>query len=98
MLLVGEIVTRDSYKALTEKMFGAYPMPESQSPAGLLIHTAGQSEDGWYIYDIWEAPEDFQRFVDSKLGPAIQELMGEVANPPQPQFFPIEVIEKGPAL
>jgi hypothetical protein len=98
MLLAGEVVTRDSYVQLTEKMFGGYPMREDQSPEGLIVHTAGQGESGWYVYDIWESKEHFQRFVENQLGPAIHELMGDVANAPEPQFFPIEVLEKGPAL
>lgn len=99
MLLAGEAVTRDSYTQLTEAMFGNSPMREDQSPDGLLLHTAGQGEQGWYVYDIWESQEHFQRFVESKLGPAMQTLAGGDEGPrPEPQFFPIETVVKGPAL
>ncbi|HZR95055.1 MAG TPA: hypothetical protein VFA56_05135, partial [Gaiellaceae bacterium] len=70
MLLAGEGVTEDIYRQATEKMFGGYPMREDQSPDGLILHTAGQGEQGWYVYDVWESQEHFQRFVESKLGPA----------------------------
>jgi len=59
MLLAGEAVTKDTYRQVTEKMFGSYPMPEEDSPEGLIMHTAGQSEQGWYVYDIWESKEQF---------------------------------------
>jgi hypothetical protein len=98
MLLAGEGVTRDTYVQVTEKMFGSFPMRAEQSPDGLLIHTAGQSEQGWYVYDVWESQEHFQRFVESKLGPALQEIGVGGDNPPQPQFFPIETLVKGLAL
>src|SRR5947209_2694851 len=98
MLLAGEGVTRDAYVQATEKMFGSFPMQEEQSPDGLWIHTAGQSEQGWYVYDVWESQEHFQRFVESKLAPALQEIGAGGDNPPQPQFFPIETLVKGPAL
>ena len=98
MLLAGEGVTRDAYVQATEKMFGSFPMQEEQSPDGLLIHTAGQSEQGWYVYDVWESQEHFQRFVESKLGPALQEVGAGAASRPEPQFFPIETLVKGPAL
>jgi len=99
MLLSGEGITKDSYEQLSKKMFGGYPMSEAQSPDGLLIHTAGQSEQGWYVYDVWESEQHFQRFVDGMLGPAMQELGADGgANPPKPQFFPIETLVKGPAL
>ena len=53
-------------------MFGSYPMREDQAPDGCLVHTAGQGDQGWYIYDIWESQEHFQRFVDEKLRPAME--------------------------
>jgi len=98
MLLAGEAVNKDTYTKVTEKMFGSYPMREEQSPEGLIMHTAGQSEQGWYVYDIWESKEHFQRFVENKLGPALQEVGADGSNRPEPQFFPIETLVKGPAL
>lgn len=98
MLLMGEEVTRDTYKQLTEQMFGNYPMREDQSPDGLLLHTAGAGEQGWYVYDIWESPEHFQRFAESKLGPAVETLGLPAGSRPEPQFHPIETLVKGPAL
>lgn len=99
MLLAGEGVTEESYKQLTEEMFGRFPMPEDQSPDGLILHSAGQGQQGWYIYDIWESQEHFQRFVEEKLGPASASIdaAGGSASP-QPQFFPISTLVKGPAL
>jgi hypothetical protein len=62
------------------------------------VHTAGQGDQGWYIYDIWESRQHFDRFIETKLGPAMRELVGEGGPRPEPQFFPIEILEKGPAL
>ena len=98
MLLAGEGVTEDSYRQLTEAMFGSYPMREDQSPDGLLLHTAGQSDQGWYVYDVWESQDQFQRFVADKLGPAIESTGAAGGARPEPQFFPIETLVKGPAL
>jgi hypothetical protein len=98
MLLAGEGVSEESYRQLTEAMFGNYPMREDQSPAGLLVHTAGPGDQGWYVYDLWASQEDFQRFVDEKLGPAIEALGTRGGARPEPQFFPIETLVKGPAL
>ena len=98
MLLAGEAVTRDTYVQVTEKMFGAYPMRADQSPRGLILHTAGQSDQGWYVYDVWESTEDFQRFVEERLGPALHEIGAGQGGRPEPQFFGIETLVKGPAL
>ncbi len=91
MLIAGEDVTRESYVALTEKMFGNYPMRDDQSPAGLIIHTAGESPQGFYIYDIWESKEQFQQFAESMLMPAAHEL-ADGGDPPAiaPVFYEIE--------
>jgi hypothetical protein len=69
-------------------------------PEGLIVHTAGFGEDGTFrIYDVWESKEHFQRFVESKLGPAMEASGGEAAGGQlEPQFFPVEVLVKGPAL
>jgi hypothetical protein len=98
MLLAGEGVTEESYKQLTEAMFGNFPMREDQAPDGLLIHTAGASDQGWYVYDIWESREHFQRFVEEKLGPAMEAGGTEGGARPEPQFFGIETLVTGPAL
>lgn len=92
MLLAGAGITEDSYRQLTETMFGNYPMREDQSPDGLIIHTAGESDQGWYVYDLWESTEHFQRFVEAKLGPASEKLGTGDSDQPKPQFFPIETM------
>ncbi len=100
MLLAGEGVTGESYRQLTEAMFGAFPMPESEAPEGLILHTAGATDQGWYVYDVWESKDHFQRFVESKLGPAMEAsgAGGAKGTRPEPQFFPVETLVKGPAL
>ena len=95
MLLAGEGVTEDSYKQLTEAMFGNYPMRDDQSPEGLLVHTAGQADQGWYIYDIWESQEHFQRFLEGMVMPATQKLGLSPEAPFEPQFFPIATLVQG---
>jgi hypothetical protein len=99
MLLAGDAVTRETYRTVTEKMFGTFPMPEEASPEGLIMHTAGQTDEGFYVYDVWESQEHFGRFVETKLGPALAQLAGGPSGAqPEPQFFPIETLVKGRAL
>ena len=95
MLLAGPGVTAESYKALTQEMFGNFPMTQEQSPDGLIIHSAGESEQGYYVYDIWESKEHFQRFLDSQLGPAVQALGADADGSPTPQFFEIGTLVWG---
>ena|SRR5437762_3552560 len=84
-------LTKQIYDAATEKMFGhAAPMREDEAP---IAHSAGQGEQGYYVYDIWESREAFERFMQEKLGPALGEVLG--GPPPEggaPQYFPIDVL------
>jgi len=60
---------------------------------GWRVHSAGQGGQGYYVYDIWESREAFERFMEEKLGPALAEVMG--GPPPEggaPQYFPIDVL------
>lgn len=95
MLLAGPLVTRDVYEQVTEKMFGNYPMRADQSPEGLILHTAGETPEGFYIYDIWESKEQFERFNDTRIGPAMQEIFAG-AQPdgpmPEPQYYSVDVL------
>ncbi len=53
---------------------------DADPPAGLIVHTAGFTGNGIFrTYDVWESKEDFERFRDERLMPAVQAVMGEGA-------------------
>src|SRR5205823_10637770 len=84
--------TKQIYDEVTEKMFGhASPMREDEAPEGLIIHSAGQGEQGYYVYDIREPGEACERFMEERLAPALGEAMGGLR--PEgvaPHYVPIE--------
>jgi hypothetical protein len=93
VLVAAPEFTKEIYDGISEKLFGHAPMRPDDAPDGLIAHSAGQSDQGYYVYDIWESREAFQRFMDEKLGPAMGEVMD--GPPPEgggPQFFPIDVL------
>jgi len=55
---------------------------DSDPPAGLLMHCAGEVDGVFQIIDIWESAEHAQRFDSERLGPAINEVVF-AANPEQ---------------
>jgi hypothetical protein len=62
-------------------------------PAHALYHGAG-SPDGrdWRVVDVWETPEDFERFAAEKIGPiTARHGIGE----PRITSFPIHEIRRG---
>lgn len=60
------------YDAVTEKMGFA-----DQPPEGLIFHSAGELEGRFQVFNVWETPENFERFVKDRLRPAQVAVMGE---------------------
>jgi hypothetical protein len=77
--------TQEQYEQIGQKMFGSRSsdFSPSEAPDGLIMHSAGPTDDGWYVYDIWESEEHLQRFVQERLMPAAKELGGPAPTPPQ---------------
>jgi hypothetical protein len=61
--------------------------PKGNPPDGLIAHSARMDGDTLRILDIWESPEAFGAFAESRLGPGIAEALGDDAPPPpEPRF------------
>jgi hypothetical protein len=77
--------TQEQYDAVNEQMNVA-----ADPPDGLIFHSAGPIEDGWGVIDFWESRGQFDEFLASRLGPAIEEL-GDRApqGPPDIKEFPV---------
>ena len=58
---------------------------DSDPPAGLIFHWAGEVDGKWTISDVWESREAYDRFRDERLFPAVREVSGmDPAEGPQP--------------
>ena len=74
--------TTDQYDAVDAALD-----PSGDPPDGLIAHSARLDGDTLRILDIWESPEQFQAFAESRLAPTIGETLGDEAPPPpQPRF------------
>ena len=61
-------------------------------PPGAIHHTAGATEDGWRVVDVWESLEQFERFSEEKIRPlAIDAGM----RPPSMFTFELHNVEQG---
>jgi len=49
-------------------------------PDGLLTHSAATKPGGFVIYEVWASKEDQERFMNERLGQALQE--GGIEGPP----------------
>lgn len=54
---------------------------ETDPAPGGLFHVAFFDEGGFKVVDVWESPEDFQTFVDTRLMPGVAEAGGVDGEP-----------------
>ena len=69
-------LTREVYDSVNTNMDLTGP------PEGMIIHTAGVVDGVFRIFDVWESLEDYDRFAEQKLLPAIVAVVGEPQGPP----------------
>ncbi len=55
-------------------------------PEGAIFHAEGESDGGWWGFDVWESEDAAQRFYDGILAPAVE---AEGAPPSQPRTMPV---------
>ena len=78
--------TAEMYDALNEAI-GVTP---DNLPDGLISHYTGPlGEDKWIVFDVWESQEDFERFAETQLKPAMEKVAGADAPPMEPRFVPL---------
>ena len=78
-----EGVTEQQYWAVNDKL-GIQRDGTGNWPDGIKSHTGGPTADGWVVTEVWDSKADQERFMASRLGPAL----GEVGVPD-----PVQVIE-----
>lgn len=61
------------------------------SPDGRLYHVAAAADGGWFVADIWESPEHFEKFGET----LIPILQGAGVTPVEPTIYPVHNIIKG---
>jgi hypothetical protein len=75
--------TVEQYDQVDRLLGGTTP---ENAPPGLISHTAGVTDTGVFVADVWESPEAMQQSFEAQLGPALAE-----AGVPetQPQVVPV---------
>jgi hypothetical protein len=65
-------VTADTYDKVNAEL-GV----DSDPPAGLLVHCAGETPDGvWQIIDVWESEVQARDFYEGRLSKAVEAVIG----------------------
>ncbi len=58
-------------------------------PEGFIAHYCCEKPDGLFIFDVWETPEDWHRFAETRLGAAMAEAIGGPPPAMEPRFYPL---------
>jgi hypothetical protein len=62
-----------------------------EPPPGLIYHAAGEVEGGrWEAVSVWESQDDFDRFRDERLMPAVEQALDPSlvqGGPPPTEWF-----------
>ncbi len=66
-----EGATIDQYDQVDALMGGT---SAENAPAGLISHTAGETETGLLVADVWESAEAMQQAFEAHLGPALAQV------------------------
>src|SRR5439155_19270472 len=85
-------VTFEMIKAVTDEM-----NVRNDPPEGLIVHTVIDMGGRIAIVDVWETREAFEKFGDTRLGPAfaaVAQRMGMDPSPaPQPETDILETLD-----
>ena len=83
-------LTQELYEQSVNKLTGGKSRMESPAdwPAeGLLVHAAGQGQNGFRVVDVWESEEAFQRF-----GEHLMPVLQEIGVQGQPDVYPAHTL------
>jgi hypothetical protein len=80
LILEFEGVGREHYAAVNERLGLDMAGGEGDWPAGMLFHAGGAKDGGWVVFEVWETQDAQHRFMEKRLGQALQE--GGITAPP----------------
>ncbi len=63
---------------------------ETDVAAGAVLHVAGFDGDELRVTDVWESPEQFQEFAETRLMPGVKEV--GIEGEPEVRLFPLQAL------
>ena len=87
--VIARIPSKKAYETINEKLSGSNRPTES--PAGNIIHTAGEGPNGFCVVDVWESREAFETFMNDQIMPAMQETGMEMQGA-QPEIIELVTV------
>lgn len=81
LILEFEGLDEDAYAAVNADLGIDMHTGEGAWPAGIVSHTAGPTEGGWIVVEVWETQADQDEFMKTRLGAALRKA--GVTGPPK---------------
>ena len=81
----GPTLTQENYEETVRRLTGGRGRMESPADwpvAGLLVHAAGQGENGFRVVDVWESEDAFRQF-----GETLMPILQAVGIEGQPEIY-----------
>ena len=78
-LVIDVAVGQAEYEAVMKEL--GLDTDDAQWPDGIISHTAGPTDGGWRVVDVWASRAKFDQFMEEQLADAMQK-----AGVPQPQI------------
>jgi hypothetical protein len=78
-------VTPEQYEEAREKVDW-----EGDVPDGAMLHVACFDDSGLRVTDVWDSADQFNRFVEDRLTPAVQEI--GIEGQPEVEFHPLQAV------
>jgi hypothetical protein len=80
LILEFDGLTREHYEAVNALLGIDVATGAGDWPSGLIFHSGGAKAGGWVVFEVWATRDDQARFLNDRLGPALQQ--GGVTDPP----------------
>jgi hypothetical protein len=77
---------RGHYDAVNQRLGIDQAGAQGDWPAGLIFHAGGAKPDGFVVFEVWESRQAQERFMNERLGRAIQEA-GITAPPSRAEWL-----------
>jgi hypothetical protein len=82
MIMKWEDVTKEQYEQVRKSVNW-----EGNPPKGAIFHTASFGSNALHVVDLWETPEDFNKFVEQRLSKGTE--AAGIKGQPQVETYPV---------
>lgn len=80
LILEFEGVGIEEYERVNDKLGIDMQSGTGDWPAGMQVHSGARKDGGFVVYEVWASKADQERFMEERLGRALQE--GGIEGPP----------------